>query len=143
MISELPTRVGFRWSINEILSLQREFELLGWSIDEIAQKHKRTPNAIMFKLDKEGFADYNKLYNNYYNIQIPLEKTSELLFDYNDSDEEYVENTNDNCDDSEYDEEELSERVCDLEESVSEIKDMIRRMLKTFSKTSTKSSSWF
>jgi hypothetical protein len=55
------SRAGFNWNINEILSLQREFELLGWSIDDIAVKHKRSPKAIMFKLDQECFADYNQL----------------------------------------------------------------------------------
>ena len=60
-------RNGYRWRVNEILSLQREYELLGMSIDEIAEKHNRTPNAIMFKLDQEGFADYNELYSKYYN----------------------------------------------------------------------------
>jgi hypothetical protein len=61
-------RSGNKWTINEILSLQREFELLGWSIDEIAEKHGRTPNAIMFKLSNERFADYNVLYSNYHNL---------------------------------------------------------------------------
>jgi hypothetical protein len=59
------SRTGFKWTVNEILSLQREFELLGWDIDKIALKHKRTPNAIMCKLDQEGFADYNVLYEHY------------------------------------------------------------------------------
>ena len=51
------------------LNLQREFELLTLSIDEIAIKHKRTPNAIMCKLDEEGLADYNVLYSNYYGLK--------------------------------------------------------------------------
>jgi hypothetical protein len=50
-------RHGFKWSINEILSLQREYELLKWDIDTIAKKHERDPLAILYKLDKEGFAD--------------------------------------------------------------------------------------
>jgi len=58
-------RKGFKWSINEILSLQREFELLGWDIDQISNKHERTPYAIMYKLGQEGFADFNVLYDNY------------------------------------------------------------------------------
>jgi len=62
------TRNGYKWSVNEVLSLQREFELLEWSIGQIAQKHKRTPNAIMLKLDQEGFADYNVLYGNYHDL---------------------------------------------------------------------------
>ena len=62
------TRNRKRWTINECLELQREFELLELSIDEISLKHKRTPNAIMQRLDKEGFADYNVLYSNYYGL---------------------------------------------------------------------------
>ena len=59
-------RFGNRWTINECLQLQREFELLELSIDEIAVLHQRTPNAIMFKLNQEGFADYTVLYSNYH-----------------------------------------------------------------------------
>jgi hypothetical protein len=54
-----------RWNVNECLQLQREFELLQMPIDDIALKHQRTPNAIMLKLDQEGFADYNVLYSKY------------------------------------------------------------------------------
>jgi hypothetical protein len=60
------TRNNFKWGVQEILSLQREFQLLNLSIDEIAKKHKRTPRAIMLKLDKEGMADYTSLYTHYY-----------------------------------------------------------------------------
>jgi hypothetical protein len=62
------SRAGFKWSINEILSLQREFELLGWDINQIADKHKRSPHAIIHRLDQEGFADYNVLYSSYYDL---------------------------------------------------------------------------
>lgn len=62
------SRAGFKWSINEILSLQREFELLGWDINQIADKHKRSPLAIIHRLDQEGFADYNVLYSSYYDL---------------------------------------------------------------------------
>ncbi len=65
-----PRRNRKHWTVNECIQLQREFELLEWSIDEIAKKHKRTPNAIMFKLDKEGFANYNTLYSNYHNLDL-------------------------------------------------------------------------
>jgi hypothetical protein len=61
-------RFGKRWTINECIQLQREFELLELPIDEIAKRHERTSNAIMFKLDQEGLANYNTLYNNYYSI---------------------------------------------------------------------------
>lgn len=60
------SRIGNKWTVNEILSLQREYELLGWDIDKIAQKHQRTTAAILYKLDQEGFCDYNSLFSNYH-----------------------------------------------------------------------------
>ena len=60
-------RNGKHWNVNECLQLQREYELLELSIQEIALRHKRTPNAIMYKLSDEGFADYDTLYNEFYN----------------------------------------------------------------------------
>jgi len=150
------TRNGFKWSVNEVLSLQREFELLGWSIDQISEKHKRSPNAIMYKLDQEGFADYNVLYSNYHDLNAPIpveKKTDDIWLEHDDSedeesqvddDEEYVENADgeDNDSGDEDDEDDLSERVYGLEESVSEIRDMIKQMMSTFSKSSS-SKSWF
>ena len=55
------TRTGKHWTINECLQLQREHELLEWSIDKIAIKHKRTPNAIMYKIVKEEFENSDLL----------------------------------------------------------------------------------
>jgi len=57
-----PTRSNKKWTVNECLQLQREYQLLGLSLEEIAQIHKRSVSAIMFKLDKEEFASYNVLY---------------------------------------------------------------------------------
>ena len=54
-------RTGKKWNVNEILSLQREFELLQMNIDDISKKHKRTPKAIMYKLEQEGFAKFDWL----------------------------------------------------------------------------------
>lgn len=48
-------RIGNKWSVNELLQLQREYELLEWSVQKIADKHQRTVNAIMFRLEDEGF----------------------------------------------------------------------------------------
>lgn len=76
-IIRMTSRIGNRWTVNECLQLQREYELLELSIDEIAARHSRTPNAIMFKLDQEGFADYNTLYHKFMQVpatfQIPME----------------------------------------------------------------------
>lgn len=44
-----------KWTIPEILQLQREYELLEWTIQEIALKHQRSEKAIHFKLLSEGF----------------------------------------------------------------------------------------
>jgi len=49
------SRHNKRWNVNEELKLQREYELLQMSIQEIALSHKRTEEAIMCKLQKEGF----------------------------------------------------------------------------------------
>jgi hypothetical protein len=70
-----------RWTIREILQLQREFELLKLSIDEIALRHQRTPNAIMYKLDREGLGDYNVLYSNYHNLNSPMEVIRKHTYD--------------------------------------------------------------
>jgi ribosomal protein S8 len=48
-------RHNFKWNINETLRLQREFELLELTIQDIAIKHGRTTKAILYKLEKEGF----------------------------------------------------------------------------------------
>jgi hypothetical protein len=132
-------RNGFKWGINEILSLQREFELLNWSIDEMALKHKRTPNAIMLKLDQEGFADYNVLYSNYYdlNAQMPVHKkeTCDLSVEEEEDDEEEYDEEYEACDEDDDDEAEddemtvLSDRVNMLEDAVHEIKTMIQNMM--------------
>jgi hypothetical protein len=55
------SRSGYKWNVNECLRLQREYELLQLPISEIARLHKRTPKAIMYKLDEEEIADYNEL----------------------------------------------------------------------------------
>lgn len=70
-----------RWTITEILQLQREFELLKLSIDEIAFRHQRTPNAIMLKLDREGLGDYNVIYSNYHNLNSPMEVIRKHTYD--------------------------------------------------------------
>jgi hypothetical protein len=56
LILQRCIRFGRKWDVPEIIALQREYELLELSIEQIAEKHKRSPNAIMRKLDKDGFA---------------------------------------------------------------------------------------
>jgi len=47
-------RNGNRWNVNELLSLEREYELLEWTVQQIAEKHQRTVRAILFRLESEG-----------------------------------------------------------------------------------------
>jgi hypothetical protein len=54
-MSNNENRNGKKWSINEILQLQREFELLELNIYQISKLHKRSEEAIVYKLLAEGF----------------------------------------------------------------------------------------
>lgn len=47
----------FKWNINELIALQREYELLGLTIQEIAIKHNRSIKAILCKLEQENFIE--------------------------------------------------------------------------------------
>ena len=48
-------RHGNRWNVNEVLSLQREYELLEMTVQQIADKHNRSVMSIVYKLFAEGF----------------------------------------------------------------------------------------
>ncbi len=48
-------RHGNKWNVNEVLSLQREYELLEWTVQQIADKHQRSVMSIVHKLYAEGF----------------------------------------------------------------------------------------
>ena len=120
-------RSGKRWTTSEILNLQREYELLKLSVQEIAQKHHRSVDSILFKLDAEGLID------TIYDINVDKHEKE----DETDSSSDYEEQE-DNI--SEYDEPEhdsvclecnldnLSERVWNLETSLGEINSMVKQM---------------
>jgi len=55
-------RNGYKWTINECLRLEREYDLLQLSVPEMAALHSRTNYAIICKLQAEGLADFNELY---------------------------------------------------------------------------------
>jgi DNA-binding transcriptional regulator GbsR (MarR family) len=142
-MSSERSRIGNRWTVNECLQLQREFELLNLSIDEIADRHRRTPNAIMNKLDREGFANYNVLYNNYYNLNndIPIQGTNnyekeeetEVDVEANLEDQEYVpEEDEDEDEDEEEDEEydDIKAHIMRLEKQVLTLTEMVMKQTK-------------
>jgi len=119
-------RFGKRWTINECLNLQREFELLKLSIDDIALKHQRTSNAIMLKLDEQGLADYNVLYSNYHGLNCPMEVIRKHTYDEFDEENiinNFIDETEEFGDEEELvDDEEFGdeEEFCDDEEFVDE-----------------------
>lgn len=103
-------RNGNKWTIPEILSLQREFELLELSISEIAIKHQRTERAILFKLKAEGF--YSSVDNDSEISETDIKNiVSNDIISENDSS---IDN--------------LSERVWNLETSVKEMGSMVKEL---------------
>ena len=113
-------RTGTKWNVNECLRLEREFDLLGLSVQEIAELHERSPNAIMYKLDYEGIADYNDVCQNRqektYKMASKAVENEETENEEADASE--VENE---AEDSEYDEtEEDNNNEEDADEAVSE-----------------------
>jgi hypothetical protein len=113
-------RIGNKWTVNELLSLQREYELLGWTIQEIADKHERTVKSILYRLESEGFIDSWK---------------DARGFDMESYNASFESNDNDDDDDNE----ELSGRVWCLEVAVNDIKDMIQQLINTSNSSSTSS----
>lgn len=130
-------RNGNRWTISEIIRLQREYELLDLTVQQIAQKHQRSTRAILCKLEAEGFiSSWNdvrgfnvKEYEDICSGAIDEETVDE--FDAADSD--YVDYDDEQDDDITVDDEEsevdkLTERVWNLETSVKDISSMITKM---------------
>jgi predicted nucleic acid-binding Zn-ribbon protein len=120
----MATRCGYKWTINEVLSLEREYELLEWTIQDIATKHKRTTRAILCKLEDEGFIkswqeargieNYNFMDNN----NVASDCDTESL-------------ATDNCANEV---EQLTNRIWNLETDVGEIKNLVKQMFETMSK---------
>ena len=77
MSKDYATRSGFKWTVNECLRLEREYDLLKLSVEDIALLHLRTPFAIMYKLDEEGIADFNDLYEGNMNQESDADEESE------------------------------------------------------------------
>ena len=144
-------RFGNRWTINECLQLQREFELLNLSIDEISKRHQRTPNAIMLKLDREEFADYNVLYSIYHNLNDDMEIHRKNSYDNEDEDddEEKEENSseygdedcaNDEQDDDEQDDDDDGDDIDDLKHHVKRIEKQLNALTEMLLKQNNKKS---
>ena len=79
------TRANAKWTVNECLRLEREFDLLNLSVQEIALLHDRSPNAIMYKLDAEGIADYNNVFITRQALKVETKDESESELDDDDT----------------------------------------------------------
>jgi hypothetical protein len=93
-------RNGYKWSVNECLRLEREFDLLQLSVPEIAKLHNRTVNAIMFKLDAEGIDTFNNLYIKTYGTDFLHEEINNCISNTGCYDN--VSNNNDTSSDDDY-----------------------------------------
>jgi hypothetical protein len=157
----LPYRHNFKWNVNELLSLQREYELLEMTIQDIADKHERTVDAILYRLQQEGFIEtwidargYQEYSKNFDYLVGSLD-SGVNAYDYgedvidNDNDSDYDEGdeVEDDVSQEEEDSEDyetdknissLNQRVWGLETAVSDIKDMIGTLLTRFSSSPSK-----
>ena len=56
-----------------------------WTVQEIALLHDRSPNAIMYKLDAEGIADYNNVFITRQALKVETKDESESELDDDDT----------------------------------------------------------
>ena len=137
-------RQGNKWTINELISLQREYELLELTVQEIAGRHQRSETAILYKLESEGLIDtwnsargfvsedyQNSVSSNKEQVEAEAEDVEECCG--GDDDEEYqfveeAESDDDDISDDESEVEKLTERVWSLETSVGEISSMVKNI---------------
>jgi DNA-binding PadR family transcriptional regulator len=147
--------------VNELLTLQREYELLELTIQEIAQRHQRTVYAILYKLEGEGFiTSWNEARG--FKLSLVQDTTTRTAatttaeddyFEYEDddveyddaADEDYVEEEDDEEDEEDEEEDEenneitkLTERVWSLETSVNDISVMVKNLFDSLVNTTPK-----
>ena len=116
-----PKRHYNKWNVNELLKLQREYELLNLSIPDIAKNHERTEDSILYRLQEEGIIDNIGFDLNEHNNLVPLTKNSQKITNKKES---KITNNNENS--------LLSHRVVNLESSVYEMKTMVKQMVDEF-----------
>jgi hypothetical protein len=137
-------RQGKKWTINELISLQRDYELLELTVQEIAEKHQRSETAILYKLESEGLIESWNSARGFVSedYQNSVSFTNKEQVDYDEAEEQYVggdddeeyqfvedvESDDDEISDDESEVEKLTERVWSLETSVSEISSMVKNI---------------
>ena len=141
-------RSGNKWTIPELIALEREYELLELTVQEIAERHKRSVLAIVVRLEFEGIVEDGTLARGYVsNVDNDEDEDED---ESEDEDEDESEDDDDyNPDESEDEEEEyeveeevdsdnvavneLSDRVWNLETSVNEIGGIVKQMMELMS----------
>jgi hypothetical protein len=127
----MATRCGYRWTVKEILDLQREYELLEWTIQEIATKHKRTVRAILCRLEDERFINSWQEARGIENYNFMDNNTKSDDDSYNDIESDSETLNTENCV-NEVDQ--LTNRIWNLETDVGEIKYLVKEMFETMCK---------
>jgi hypothetical protein len=86
-------RNNFKWNINELLRLEREYDLLELNVVEIAKLHQRTSTAIAMKLQSEGIISNFKVargYNTSFSDDVYDNEGSDTSSEYIPSESEYA-----------------------------------------------------
>lgn len=138
-------RHGKRWTTSEVLNLQREYELLGWNVEKIATKHKRSVYSILYKLYAEGLTPslYEATGYNRPLAKVAVNVNRERVIEDEESDTDSSSDFNDDDNISEYKSNDeisvdenvntLSDRVWSLETSVGQISTMVKQMFNQMS----------
>ena len=133
-------RSGFKWTVNELISLQREYELLDWTVQQIAEKHERSVEAILFRLESEEFIDSWNTSRGYNQIdyQNAIEGGDSLESNVEEDEQEEEEQDEEEeessiCEDSN-DIHLLTERVLTLENVIFDVKDMMQQLMSEMKK---------
>ena len=134
-------RKGNKWTVNELLQLQREYELLEWTVQQIAEKHQRSVEAILFCLESEGFISswntargYNQIdYQNAIEGGDSLESNVEEQDEEEDEEDDEEDEESSICEDPN-DIQVLTERVLTLENIIFDVKDMMQQLMSEMKK---------
>ena len=100
-------RQNYKWNINELLRLEREYDLLELSVVEIAKLHRRTATAIARKLQYEDIISNYKTARGFMNSTSDNDNRtfSNVVYDNLDYDNssEYIPSDSDSDFDSDFD----------------------------------------
>lgn len=93
-------RHNFKWNINEIIRLEREYDLLKLDVSTIAKLHKRSELAIAYKLQHEDIISNYKDARGFVSQKLDsnFDNSSKDILSDSDSDSDYGSNCDSDCD---------------------------------------------